>query len=45
MPPSLAVVLALSLATLTATCAKICFRLMAETEKQQSEARVGEVER
>lgn len=45
MPPSLAVILALALATLTATCSKICFRLMAEAEKQQSEAHVGEPER
>jgi hypothetical protein len=45
MSPSLAVVLALALATLTAMCAKICFRLTAETEKQQSEAHVGETKR
>jgi hypothetical protein len=42
--PSVVIILALALAILTATCAKVCFRLMAETEKRQSEAHVGKTE-
>ena len=45
MPPSVAVILALALVLLTATCAKVCFRLMAEVEEKQSEVHVGESER
>jgi hypothetical protein len=37
--------LALTLIVLTATCAKVCFSLIAEAEKQQAQAHVGELER
>lgn len=44
MPISVQLILALALVTLTATCAKVCFSLMAEAEKNQQEAQVGEPE-
>jgi len=45
MPPSVVFMLTLALVTLTATCAKVCFRLMAQTEKRQVEAHVGDLQR
>jgi hypothetical protein len=44
VPSSVQVILALALVTLIATCAKVCFSLMAEVEKNQQEAQVCEPE-
>lgn len=45
MPASAAYTLALGLLLPTAACAKVCFSLMADAEKRQSEAKVDETER
>jgi hypothetical protein len=45
MSPSLTFALTLALVALTATSAKVCFRLMAEAEKQRLEGHVGHPQR
>jgi len=46
MPASIAFTLiSLGLAVITATCARMCFRVLAKTVRQQPQAQVAAVER